>query len=119
SRLALRKGDRLLVEAQGEWSCGRLGEMTGPEGYPQTRKYSHYYGQGTKELRQTMRANYGTLLMRVGKDGPLIPVSKRKAIKVDGDGELYFDINEIDDQKQRRDNQGALVVKIKKAPPPE
>jgi hypothetical protein len=54
--------------------------------------------------------------MRIGKTGQVRAVSQNMKLKADADGVIFFDINEADDGKARRDNTGALNVKIIKVP---
>jgi hypothetical protein len=116
SGVEVKKGDSITLEVSGTWSCGSGKEKVGPEGYPNDEKYFKYYLDPKSSPRQVTEANYGALLMRIGKTGQVRAVSQNMKLKADADGAIFFDINEADDGKARRDNTGALNVKIIKVP---
>lgn len=115
SGITLDAGDMIQVEAAGTWDCGGRGEQIGPEGYANSTKYFHYYVDPIAYPRQTTKANYGALLMRIGKEGTIIPVPEFMRARIKNGGRLYFDVNEATGSA-RKDNAGSLTVLIHKGP---
>lgn len=116
SGVEVKKNDSITLEVSGTWSCGSGKEKVGPEGYHNDEKYFKYYIDPKSSPRQIAEANYGTLLMRIGKTGQIRVVGQNMKLKADTDGIIFFDINEANDIKARRDNAGALNVRIIKIP---
>jgi hypothetical protein len=117
-------GDRLTLQADGQWSCGSKKEKCGPGGYPSGKQFYHYYLTPAAGPRQAPGVNYGALLLRIGEKGAMRAVGESLRFTADADGMLYFDINETDDGRARLDNSGALDVRLlvmppAMAPPPE
>jgi hypothetical protein len=110
SGVQVKRGDRIQVEASGQWSAAG-GVMCGPDGYPNTAEHGRFYLDPRNSPRQLRDRPYGMLLARVG-DEPPIPVGARQAFAAPADGPLRFDINEAEDPKHRRDNQGMLDLKV-------
>jgi len=115
SGITLDAGDMLQVEAAGTWDCGGQGERIGPQGYPNSTKYFRYYVDPIAHPRQSTKANYGALLMRIGKEGKIIPVSEFIRARIRKGGRLYFDVNEATGSA-RQDNSGSLTVLIQRGP---
>lgn len=116
SGVEVKKMDSITLEVSGSWSCGSGKEKVGPEGYPNDEKYFKYYLDPKSSPRQIAEANYGALLMRIGKTGQIRVIGQNTKLKADVDGVIFFDINEADDVKARRDNTGTLNVRIIKVP---
>jgi len=115
SGIELQAGDIVSIEVEGLWSCGSKGEMVGPEGYPNSQQFYHYYIRPSQSPRQDDKASYGALLMRIGIDGRMAAITARSfraAIRTAGT--LYFDINEA--ESARTDNVGALTLTVHKGP---
>ena len=115
--IKVAKGDQIIVEAEGKWACGSKKEDCGPDGYPNTHDFFHYYANPEASPRQVVTANYGALLMKIGETGSAVLVGKNAALIAQQEGVLFFDINETDYEVLRRDNSGAVIVKLKVAPP--
>lgn len=113
SNVNARPGDRFLIVASGRWIIGSRGEPCGPEGYPDTPAFAHYYG-GDGPPRQLDRAPYGALLVRVGVDpaARMAPVGSELRVQARTFGELMFDANELPGSEHRRDNRGNLDITI-------
>jgi len=112
SGIELRKGRFLLITASGTWHCGSKREEVDADGYPNDKRFFHYYLDPRASPRQLAGSPYGALLMRIGRDGPLRAVGRRLNTTADADGMLYFDINESARGSARRDNGGALTVRV-------
>jgi hypothetical protein len=115
SGVTLKAGQRVRITPQGAWACGSRGEMVNSEGYP-IDKFPHYYVNPAVTPRQIGTAQYGALLVRIGRDGPWQPVGKGLTIDVKESGSLQFDVNEGPDKAMRRDNKGALKVQVTTLP---
>lgn len=113
--VTVQAGDRLSITASGTWSCGPGRERVDAEGYPNNEQFYRYYFDPVAHPRQTNRANYGALIMRIGDRGEMLPVGTRLTLTAETSGELYLDINESDDGRARRDNTGALTVQIQRS----
>jgi hypothetical protein len=86
--------------------------MTGPQGYdPRDMRFSHYYLSGQGAPKQLESAPYGALLARIGTN-PIVAVGKSAGFVAGADGPLLFDINEAPEPALRRNNRGALKVKV-------
>jgi hypothetical protein len=112
SNVLVKKSSRVTLEATGTWKCGSTVEECGPQGYPQTTKYSRYYSIPGAELRPLTKANYAALLVRIGQDGPPMVVGKKVSFVADRDGPLCFDINETLVVGSRKDNEGSMEVTV-------
>ncbi len=108
--LTLRKGERVRWAATGQWGCGSKREFCGPGGYPNTLAFQHYYLYPDNSPRLVPGQPYGALVARVGTN--IVVVGAAPGLVASEDGPLSFSINEALDPKARRDNQGALDVKI-------
>jgi len=119
TKIKVETGDKIWVVAEGEWTAGSKGEAVGPAGYSRA-EYPHYYSGA--DLRKFKEANYGALLMKVGEEyyGAPAEVENKRAIAVNDRvgvtantwGELWFDVNETEDGDERRNNRGALKLKV-------
>lgn len=115
--ITVKQGDRIRLSVEGEWGCGRQGEMTGPGGYdPGQTKYSHYYLDPRNSPKQLESAPYGALLARIGTNR-MANIGNLRGFIAGGDGPLLFDVNEAADPAARRDNRGSLKVKVVVQPP--
>ncbi len=113
SGVLVSPGQPLLIQAVGTWSCGQGLDPTGAEGYPDSvRPRLGAPGQGTRQLAE---APYGKLLMRIGREGRIVAIGRRCQGVAPIGGIVYFDINETPGPA-RRDNQGALKVRIQLLP---
>ncbi len=112
SGITVKRGDRIRLAVEGEWSCGARGEMTGPQGYdPRDLRFSHYYLDEQGSPKQLDSAPYGALLARIGTN-PIVAVGKSAGFIAGADGPLLFDINEKPEPALRRNNRGALKVNV-------
>ncbi len=110
--IAVKKGDRVRLAVEGEWGCGRQGELAGPAGYdPSLTRFSHYYLDPRNSPRQLEGAPYGCLLARIGTNR-IANVGNLRGFIASDDGPLLFDINEVADPAWRRDNRGSLKIKV-------
>ncbi len=115
--VTVNKGDRIRLSVEGEWACGKQGEMTGPAGYdPSQLKFSHYYMNPRNGPKQVDSAPYGALLVRIGTN-KISHIGTTRGFITGNAGPLLFDINEEADPAWRRDNRGALQIKVIAAPP--
>lgn len=112
----LAAGESLTITAEGTWSCGSRHEEVDGDGYPNDQRFFRYYMDAADGPRQTTDGNYGALIMRIGRDGPIHVVGKSLQMTVKEAGELLLDINESPASAARRDNAGALKVMISKGP---
>ena len=112
SGIKAMKGARVVIEVDGQWSCGSKKEMCGPEGYPINEEFAHYYLSPQAGPRQSKALSYGALLMRIGTDGEPRAIGRSLNTTAPSEGVLYFDINEVDNAKARSDNAGSLDVKL-------
>lgn len=111
SGIVLKKGDRVRLAITGQWACGSKGEMVGPGGYPNKVGFGHYYLDPKASPRQVEGKPYGALLARIG-EGPIAVVGEMPGFIASTGGMLKFDINDAVDPVARRDNKGALDVKV-------
>ncbi len=113
SGVRVQAGDRVLIRASGSWAIGSRGESVGPEGYPDTPAFIHYYA-GDGPPRQLDRANYGALLVRVGREptARMAAVGRELRVQAGSAGELMFDVNERPEREHREDNRGEIEVTI-------
>lgn len=115
--ISVSKGDTLVVYAEGTWSCTADHEAIGPEGYPKDQKYMRYYGDPMQYIPQAADINFGALLMRLGDSAPFYAVGSQFRLLITSSGGVSFDINEIQNQKLRKDNTGTLTVTAVVMPP--
>jgi hypothetical protein len=106
------KGDTLVIEVEGSWSCASGKESVDAGGYPNNDKYFRYYMGNASPVRQFSGANYGALLMKIGEKNRPIAVGRSLRLSVSDSGPLFFDINETISGKLRQDNAGALVLRL-------
>jgi hypothetical protein len=116
SGIKIDKSYQVLIEAEGKWVCGNKGEECGPDGYPNTKDFFHYYVGGSGP-RQLLGSNYGALLVKLNENGSPRLIGKGGTIVTDKAGTLFFDINETPYKVLRRDNSGALTLKLTVIPP--
>ena len=115
--VTVSKGDRIRLSVDGEWGCGKQGELTGPAGYdPSQLKFSHYYMNPRNGPKQIDGAPYGALLVRIGTN-KISHIGTLRGFIAGNAGPLLFDINEEPDPAWRRDNRGALQIKVIAGPP--
>lgn len=105
-------GDRIWLIPSGQWTIGRKAELCGPDGYPDTARFAHYYGGEAEDPRQTAQAPYGALLVRVGDWTEPTAVTNTLAMPAPAVGSLYLDVNEKLDKAWRKDNRGQMTVKV-------
>lgn len=112
--IRVNAGDRLIVIPSGQWVIGSKGETCGPAGYdPKDPKFAHYYEGAGAPSRQVQDANYGALLVRVGFPGGMtVAVPGETAITALAGGIVLFDVNEGSVPELRKDNRGAMEVKV-------
>jgi hypothetical protein len=115
SGVTLKAGQRVRLSVEGQWGCGSRGELVGPEGYD-IAKFPQYYVNPALTPRVTTDASYGALLVRVGATGVWQTVGKALTLKADVSGPLVFEINEAPERNLRRDNKGALQVRVQSVP---
>lgn len=118
TEIQVQAGDRVWMIPSGRWSCGSQRETVGPEGYPETDRYRHYYDAEGAGLRQLETAPYGALLARVGPHADPIPVASTTVVTAVSSGYIYFDINEATEPRLRNNNRGQLDVKVIRVPRP-
>jgi hypothetical protein len=113
AKIEVATGDRIWVIPEGTWVIGERGETCGAAGYDEA-KLPHYAAAKTAALRQVAEAPYGALLMRIGVKEKSKPILIEKPLRIVSpmSGVLGFDTNEISESKARRDNRGALSLKI-------
>lgn len=110
--VTVNKGDRIRLSVDGEWGCGKQGELTGPAGYdPSQLKFSHYYMNPRNGPKQIDGAPYGALLVRIGTN-KISHIGTLRGFIAGNAGPLLFDVNEEADPAWRRDNRGALQIKV-------
>lgn len=115
--VTVNKGDRIRLSVEGEWGCGKQGELTGPAGYdPSQLKFSHYYMNPRNGPKQIDSAPYGALLVRIGTN-KISHIGTLRGFIAGNAGPLLFDINEEADPAWRRDNRGVLQIKVIAGPP--
>ncbi len=112
TRIKVKKGSRIRVEAQGKWRCGSRGEMVGPEGYENNQKFYRYYLPGSNARKILKDANYGALLAKIGKNGKPVATGKKTEFTARSEGILYFEPNEPNEGDARKDNSGTLTVRV-------
>ena len=117
SGISVSRGDTLVVYAEGTWSCTAEHEAIGPAGYPKDQKYMRYYGDPMQYIRQSTEIDYGALLMRIGDSAPYYAVGSQFKISITAPGSIWFDVNEIQNARFRKDNNGALTVTVIVMPP--
>lgn len=108
SEVRVNIGDRVWIVPSGKWTIGSKSELCGPEGYPETSKFPHYYGSGA--LRQNLNAPYGCLLVRFGYTAEPVAVTNTVKLQAPAQGILFFDVNEK--PELRKDNRGQMPVNI-------
>jgi hypothetical protein len=111
SDLVVRPGDRLWVLPEGFWVIGARGERCGPEGYPHTAAFAHYY-QSVPDPRQSLAHPYGALLIRFGPFEDPIAVTNARLFRVSLQGVPTLDVNERSDKDLRRNNRGSMTVRL-------
>ncbi len=112
TRIKVKKGSRIRVEAEGKWRCGSRGEMVGPDGYENNQKFYKYYLPGSDARKILRNANYGALLAKIGKNGKPVATGKKTEFTARSEGILYFEPNEPKEGGARTDNSGTLTVRV-------
>ena len=118
SSVKIKPGDQVVIDASGKWVCGVKGEECGPDGYPNNKDFLHYYLNPLAAPRQLVGANYGALLVKINADGFPKLIGKGGALTTAKDGTLFFDINETEYKALRKNNTGAITVKVTVIPAP-
>jgi WD40 repeat protein len=85
SGLSLRRGDRVLISAEGTWIGGPRGEPIDANGYRRTRR----------------RQRAGALIGRIGQHGAPFTAGKLHLLEAAESGKLYLAINEVGPRKPR------------------
>ncbi len=117
TNVRVAQGERIHLKVEGQWSCGKKGDMTGPGGYdPKSPKNSQYYIDPKNAPKQLETAPYGALLVRIGTN-KISAIGAARGFVAGSAGLLMFDINESPDPPQRRDNRGKLIVTVEVHPP--
>jgi len=116
SGVEVSHGDVLHIKATGEWNCASGKESVNGEGYPNNKDFYTYYINPKDSPRILAGAHYGALIMRIGRDGPAVKIGTGVKLEADRAGTVYFDVNEAPDTRLRRDNGGALSVRLLKVP---
>jgi hypothetical protein len=111
SEVMVRPGDRIWLVPSGQWTVGTRGELCGPDGYPETQKFAHYYATGV-DLRQKPDAPYGALLVKLSALAEPLVVTGTVCLQAPAHGALFFDVNEKTAKDVRRDNRGSMSVTI-------
>jgi len=114
SGIDVSPGEVVMIEVEGQWSCGSKGEMAGPDGYPNDQQFFHYYIRPDLAPRPYKKFNYGALLVRVGSADTVAAVTRDFKARIRSGGSLQFGINE--EESAHGDNSGALTVTIRKGP---
>lgn len=110
SGLILQPGDTLFIKAEGRWQIGARRDYAGPDGYPKD-KFPHYYDPAD-DRRLTTEAPYGALLMRIGPYGSTNHYASQVMWRAPPFvAEVYLNVNEVEDPKDRRDNQGKINLR--------
>ncbi|MEM4248452.1 MAG: hypothetical protein QXH80_04215, partial [Candidatus Nanoarchaeia archaeon] len=108
--IMVKKGESIVIDTTGIWSCGERNDKCGGEGYENNQKFYKYYIDKAKDYRLTSRGNYGAVIFKIGKDGEFTQIQQGREIIASQDGEIFIDINEKPDQ--RRGNSGSLDINI-------
>ncbi len=113
SGVQVQIGDRIWLVPSGQWTIGRRNELCDASGYPETDRFSHYYGAGGEDdPRQKTDAPYGALLVRVNADNEPAAITRTLCLRAPATGRLFFDVNEKPGKEFRKDNRGQLTVKL-------
>jgi len=114
----VKNGDKVVVSADGSWSCGEGKEKCGPDGYPsKDPKFSKYYLNKEGDLKLIPSGYYGCMLFKIGKEGAAQAYDPPcKDIKASADGEVFIGINELTGAP-RKNNTGSVTVLIGINPP--
>lgn len=116
SNVKVAQGERIRLKVEGQWSCGKKGDMTDAGGYdPKNTKNSQYYIDPKSAPKQLDTAPYGALLVRIGTN-KISAIGSARGFVAGSAGPLLFDINESPDPPQRRDNRGELIVTVEVYP---
>jgi hypothetical protein len=112
--ITVKRGDRIWILPSGQWTVGARNDNCGPDGYPNTPQYAHYYKDPKAAPRQVPEAPYGALLAKVGylPSAKIVVVGAGRTFQVGSGGELLLDANETAEESFRRDNRGSLDVKV-------
>ncbi|MCS6909037.1 MAG: hypothetical protein NZM11_00470 [Anaerolineales bacterium] len=99
--IRVERGDVLRLTASGQWQYSPLVGLHGPEGGGKPVTVNTY-------PLSTYGAFGGTLLGRIGEDGPPFVVGRGTSLRADAEGMLYFRIND----DLLGDNEGTVTVKV-------
>ncbi len=108
----VNEGDQIVLQPQGQWSCGSGKELCDASGYPNNQTFYRYYMDPAAHPRHTSTANYGALVARIGDSGRIVSAASARRFKAGESGHLLLDINESDTGMSRSDNSGSLIVNI-------
>lgn len=106
------KGDLICVYAEGKWACASGGAKCDPSGYPKNDQNMNLYADPTQSPRLVQETEYGALLMRIGDSPSILTVGSSARIAAPAQGGIFFDINEVQDKRLRKDNTGQLSVTV-------
>ena len=114
SKVSVNKNDKILIQTKGKWTAGKDQEQTDYKGYPNNNTYFKYYIEDKYSPSITKDANYGAMIVKIGKKGKPFAVTTKKSIIANQSGILYFTINELD--PNRTDNTGNIYIKTHISP---
>ena len=112
--VSIKQGHRVYISAGGKWSCGKKKELVNANGYPNDKKYHHYYVNPRLSPRELKNANYGKLIFKIGRDGQAQSAGTRGSATANASGRLYLGVNES--ASALGDNSGHLTVKVTVVP---
>ncbi len=116
----VKSGEYFMISANGKWSCSERKELCSADGYPNNKEFFKFYVDSSKDVRQEKTALYGALLIRIGRAGMIFPYSSEKAeYRAYADGEINLDINEMINEKERKNNSGSIEIIIGPSTNPE
>lgn len=111
SGISVKVGDKIVFQVDGLWACAKKTDKCGPAGIPNTTENYKYYASANDDLRKEKSILYGALLMKLGEKGIPISVGATMKFTAKEEGELFFDINELEG-KARKGNSGSLSVNV-------
>ncbi len=108
----VKNGDKVVIVAEGSWSCGDSKDRCGPEGYPSNDiRFGKYYLGKEKDNRLMISAYYGCILFKVGKEGNMQAyTSTMRDFTAPADGEIYMGVNQ--ESSLRKRNSGVMSVLV-------
>jgi uncharacterized caspase-like protein len=91
SGVVLREGRNYRIEASGEWKAGTLCNRSGPDGKD---VYTVLCFPNPLDVPVVRGFSFGTLIAKIGQDGPPFAVGSGLEFEASRDGLLYMRINE-------------------------